>query len=182
MRTPSRRLWIVAAATTLLGILTVGLLRLQISQTSDHLYSQIEPGVYLGSSVDRPPSGTQAVVNLCGKPDPYQVGPSLWIPIYEAGTDGAREKPTLDVLRRVVGFIEDQRRADRTIYVHCMVGVNRSAAFVTAYLMKKNGTGRDQTLAFLRKRRPAVELDPMLMQLLAQWEQELRTNSGVVPK
>jgi len=168
----------VAVVTTVLGSVAAGLLLLW-NHTSDQSYSRIEPGLYLGPSVDRPPPGTQAVVNLCGRPDPYQVGPALWEPIYESGPGVAGKEPTLDLLRRVVGFIDEQRRAGRTTYVHCMVGVNRSGAFLTAYLMKEHGKGRDQALAFVQQRRPEVQPDPTLMQLLAQWEQELKGNSGV---
>ena len=128
----------------------------------------------VGSAVNQPPPGTQVVVNLCGRPDPYQVGPSLWVPIYEAGPDVAQEKPTLELLRRVVGFIADQRRAGRTIYVHCMLGQNRSAAVVGAYLMQRHGMGRDEALSVLQRRRPIVKLDPTLMTLLSEWEQVLK--------
>jgi len=86
----------------------------------------------------------------------------------------AEEKPTLDLLKRVVGFIDEQRRAGRTTYVHCMVGVNRSGAMVTAYLMQEHRMGRDEALAFLRGKRPEVQPDPTLMKLLAEWEQALR--------
>ena len=165
---------ILVVATMILGGGGAGLALLWIQHTDDHPYSRVEDGLYLGSSVDRPPRGTQAVVNLCGRPDPYQVGPSLWEPIYEPGPDVAQQKPTLDLLRRVVGFIDEQRRAGRTTYVHCMLGQNRSAAVVAAYLMKEHGMGRDEALSFLQHQRPVVQLDPTLMKLLAEWEQVLK--------
>ena len=166
----SRRVWVLALVTTVLG--TGGAL-LCFRSTGNEDYSRIEPGLYLGSSVDRPPPGTQAVVNLCGRPDSYQVGPALWIPLYEAASGSAGEKPTLDVLRRIVGFIDEQRRAGRTTYVHCMVGVNRSGTAVTAYVMQAHRMGRDEALTFVRRRRPEVQPDPTLLQLLSEWEQTL---------
>ena len=178
MQTRFKRLSFVVLVTTVLGGVGVGLMLLWIRNTQDQPYSSIEAGLFIGSSVDLPPPGTQAVVNLCGKPDPYQVGPSLWAPIYEAGPGVMRQEPTLDLLRRVVGFIDEQRRAGRTTYVHCMVGENRSGAFVTAYLMKEHEMGRDEALAFLQQRRRQVQLDPSLMQLLSEWEQVLKTKSG----
>jgi hypothetical protein len=181
MKPRSKRLLIVALVTTVLGSVGAGLVLIWIRNSYDQPYSRVEDGLYLGISVDRPPRGTQAVVNLCGRPDPYQVGPSLWAPIYEAGPGIAGKKPTLDLLRRVVGFIDEQRRAGRTTYVHCMVGVNRSGAFVTAYLMQEHGMGRDQALAFLQHRRPEVQPDPTLMQLLAEWEQVLKAKPGAAP-
>jgi hypothetical protein len=169
-----RRLLIVALVTTIVAGIGVGLARLRSPNPSEQDYTRVEDGLYLGGSVDRPPRGTQAVVNLCGRPDSYQVGPSLWEPVYEGGPGVAGKEPTLELLRRVVGFIAEQRRAGRTTYVHCMVGQNRSAAVVTAYLMQEHGMGRDEALAFLQHRRPVVQPDPTLMRLLADWERALK--------
>jgi hypothetical protein len=171
---PFKRLLIVALVTTVLGGIGAGLLRLPSPNPSNQDYSRVEDGLYIGGSVDRPPGGTQAVVNVCGRPDPYQVGPSLWAPLYDSGPGVAASEPTLDFLRRVVGFIAEQRRAGRTTYVHCMVGQNRSGAVVTAFLMQEHGMGRDEALAFLQQRRPVVQPDPTLMQLLGEWERVLK--------
>jgi len=167
-----RRLWIVALVTTVLGGAGAGLALHWSRPAEPEPFSKIEEGLYLGGSVERPPQGTQAVVNLCGRPDPYQVGPSLWEPMYE---DGKGKAPTLDLLRRVVGFIDEQRRAGRTTYVHCMVGQNRSGSVVAAYLMQEHRMGRDEALAFLQRRRPEVQPDPTLMRLLSEWEQALKS-------
>lgn len=168
----------MALVTTVLGSVGTGFVLLWIHSTDDQPYSRVEDGLYIGSSVDRPPRGTQAVVNLCGRPDPYHVEPSLWAPIYEAGPGAAQQEPTLDLLRSVVGFIDQQRQAGRTTYVHCMLGQNRSGAVVTAYLMQKHGMGREEALAFLQRQRPVVQLDPTLMRLLAEWEQVLKARRG----
>ena len=174
MTTRGKQLWIVALVTTALGSGGAGLALLWTHHSSDQPYSEMEPGLILGSSVEQPPHGTQAVVNLCGRPDPYQAGPSLWEPMYEDGPGVAAREPTLDLLRRVVGFIHEQRRAGRTTYVHCMLGANRSAAVVTAYFMQEHGIGRDEALAFVQRRRPVVQLDPTMLRLLAEREQTLR--------
>jgi protein-tyrosine phosphatase len=127
-------------------------------------------------AVDRPPPGARAVVNLCGRPDTYPAEASLWEPVFEGGRE-----PTLDWLRRVVGFIDEQRLAGRTTYVHCLSGMNRSGAAVTAYLMHEHGWGRDEALRFLQERRPEVQPNPILMRLLAEWEQAVKGGSGVAP-
>ena len=168
---------LILLLTTVLGGAGVGLGLLWNPKTDDQPYSRIEDGLYLGGSVDRPPPGTQAVVNLCGRPDPYRVEPSLWLPIYEAGPGVSENTPTLDLLRRVVGFIDEQRRSGRTTYVHCMVGVNRSGTAVTAYLMQEHGIGRDEALRLLQKRRREVQPDPTLMRLLSEWEQALKSKA-----
>jgi hypothetical protein len=161
-----RRLWPITAVSA--AILAAWLGVLWFEKQYDQPYARVEDGLYIGSAVDRPPRGTQAVVNLCSRPDPYEVEASLWEPIFEAG-----KEPTLDWLRRVVGFITEQRRAGRITFVHCMAGMNRSGAAVTAYLMQEHGWGRDEALVFLQKKRPLVQPNLILMRLLAEWEQIL---------
>jgi hypothetical protein len=136
---------------------------------ADQDYSRVESGLYIGSALDRPPKGTQAVVNLCGRRDRYEVEATLWKPVFESG-----KEPTLEWLRGVVEFIAEQRRAGRTTYVHCMAGMNRSGAAVAAYLMQEHGWGRDEALAFLKKKRSVVQPNPTLMRLLLEWEKTLK--------
>ena len=102
---------------------------------------------------------------MCGRKDPYPAEASLWEPLCEGGRE-----PDLAWLRRVVAFIAAQRRAGRTTYVHCMAGMNRSAAVVAAYLIDEHGGSRDKALSFLKEERPIVQLNPSLTQLLANWE------------
>jgi hypothetical protein len=134
----------------------------------DTPYHLIEEGLFLGSSVGQPPPHTSAVVNLCGREDRYPVDAMLWDPILE-GPDGGK-KPDLAWLNAVVGFVDAQRRAHRTVYVHCLAGVSRSAMVVTAYLMSEHGWGRDTALAHVKAQRPCANPAPDLMQLLADWE------------
>jgi protein-tyrosine phosphatase len=134
----------------------------------DAPYSLIEDGLYVGSSVDAPPPGTKALLNLCGRKDAYKVDALLWEPILEGGKD-----PDVAWLRRMVEFIDEHQRAGRTTFVHCMAGMNRSGMVVTAYLMSRHNWGRDQALKFVQSKRPQIQPNPSLMRLLAEWEKEL---------
>jgi protein-tyrosine phosphatase len=167
----SARRWlplVIVGVAVLAGVAALLWLRC-LEASYDRPYVEVEEGLYIGSAVDEPPRGTQAVVNLCGRRDPYQVEASLWQPVFEAGNE-----PDLDWLRRVVAFIAEQRRAGRTTYVHCLAGMNRSGAAVTAYLMQKHGWGREEALVFLQKRRPQVQPNPTLMRLLGEWAEVLK--------
>lgn len=73
----------------------------------------------------------------------------------------------------MVDFIARQRQSGVTTYVHCLAGMNRSGAVVTAYLMEEHNWSREQALAFARTRRPQIQPDPTFMRLLAEWEQAL---------
>ena len=132
-------------------------------------YTEIEDGLWLGGSVAEPPQGTTAVLNLCETEDAYQVAEQRWVPIRDA-----EPAPSLDWLREEVAFVEEQRATGRVTFVHCMNGVSRSAMVVAAYLMKREGWSRDQTIEYLRMRRPGVRPNPAFMKLLAEWEPPLK--------
>ena len=119
--------------------------------------------------MEEPPPGTRAVLNLCDANDPYQVEVCLWEPIRDGG-----EAPSIDWLRRMVEFIDTQRQAGVTVYVHCWAGVSRSGLVATAYLMHEHHWTRDEALAFVRSRRPQVRPNPAFMKLLAEWEETLK--------
>jgi Dual specificity phosphatase, catalytic domain len=124
-------------------------------------YSLVEEGIYLGGYVTDPPRDATAVLNLCETEDPYQATAHRWEPIRDA-----EPVPSLDWLRKQVGFIAAQRGAGRVVFVHCRNGVSRGGMVVTAYLMAKHGWSRDDALAFVRSRREIVRPNPAFMRLL----------------
>jgi hypothetical protein len=142
-------------------------LRWRAESAEEKPYHLIEDGLYLGSSVPKPPPYTSAVVNLCALEDHYKVDAMLWEPILEGG-----KPPGVDWLNRVVGFIDAERRSGRTVYVHCLAGINRSATVVTAYLMFEHRWDRDKALAHVKLKRPLAQPDPNLMKLLTDWQAE----------
>jgi len=146
---------------------------LWLERSSDEApYSLIEDRLYVGGAVAVPPPGTNAVLNLCQQEDPYHVAIHLWEPI-----DGS-QTPGIDWLRRVVAFIDAQRFAGFTTYVHCSAGMNRSGMVVIAYLMFRHSWTRDQALAFARSKRPQIQPNPTLLQLLAEWEGALKERTA----
>jgi hypothetical protein len=147
-------------------------LKLQ-SGSLEEPYTQIEDGLYVGAAVPEPPPGTRAVVNLCYQKDHYQVESCLWDPILDAG-----RAPDLVWLRRVVEFIDSQRRDGSTTYIHCIAGVSRSGMVATAYLMYRNGWERDTALAFVRSKRPQIEPNAAFLQLLREWKEALKAPSA----
>lgn len=131
-------------------------------------YSLIEDRLYVGGSVSEPPAGTEAVVNVCFQEDNYQCANCLAEPM-----DGV-EPPSIERLHRIVQFIDEQRRAGRTTYVHCLAGMNRSGMVVTAYLMYEHKWSVEQALAYARTKRPQIHPNSAMMRLLAEWERTLR--------
>jgi protein-tyrosine phosphatase len=133
-------------------------------------YALVEKGLYIGGFVNKPPPGTQAVLNLCGAEDPYakEVQVHRWEPIADIS-----KAPSVDWLRKQVEFVDQQRRAGRTTYVHCFAGISRAGMVVTAYLMDKNGWSRAEALAYVRKSRP-IRPNPAFMKCLGEWEKHVK--------
>jgi len=132
-------------------------------------YSLVEKGLYMGGAVEKPPPGTQAVLNLCQDKDGYQCDVHTWDPIPDRAP-----APGLDWLRKQVDFVAAQRKAGRTVFVHCRAGISRSTMVVTAYLMQKHHWTRDRALEFVRSKRPIVQPNPAFMDLLLEWERALK--------
>jgi len=74
----------------------------------------------------------------------------------------------------MVEFVDAQRRAGATVYVHCRNGASRSGMVVIAYLMYKNRWTRDEALEYVRKRRPVTRPNPAFMERLLEWEKVVR--------
>jgi hypothetical protein len=154
----------------LLAVVGIWLALAWLARSYDEVpYSLIEEGLYVGRSTRTPPPGTTAVVNLCEAKDPYEVDAGLWEPIRDAPP-----APSLDWLSRVVGFIEDQRHAGRTIYIHCANGVSRSGLVSIAYLMREHNWKREQAASFAQSKRPEIRPNPAFMPLLTEWEETLK--------
>lgn len=132
-------------------------------------YSLLEDGFYMGGSVEQPPPGTRAVVNLCEREDPYRCEIHRWEQIPDRAP-----APSLKWLRQQVEFVDAQRKAGVPIYVHCYAGVSRAGMVITAYFMFKNKWTRDEALAFVRTKRGIVRPNPAFMKLLEEWEVEVR--------
>jgi hypothetical protein len=162
-------LFLTACAAVLLGGVALLLFFLARLDQPEENYTLIEDGLYMGGDVKAPPPGVRAVLNLCEKGDPYRCETHVWEPVPDA-----EPAPDLDWLRRMVEFIDTQRRAGVPTFIHCRNGVSRSGMVVVAYEMYKNHWARDEALAFVRTRRPAVRPNPAFMRLLAEWEEALK--------
>jgi protein-tyrosine phosphatase len=84
----------------------------------------------------------------------------------------------LEWLEKMVKWVDAQRTAGLTTYVHCVAGVSRSGMVITAYFMYKNGWTRDEALAFVKSKRPPTRPNPAFMELLLEWEKKLKRDSA----
>lgn len=79
-------------------------------------------------------------------------------------------------LENCVAFVDEARRANARILIHCRVGVSRSATIVIAYLMAHYNLSLVEAYLMVRARRLSVIIQPNLLFMyeLLQWEQQLR--------
>lgn len=68
-----------------------------------------------------------------------------------------------------VAFLADQLANGETVYVHCKAGRGRSAAIVIAYLMQYQGFTLDDAIAFVKERRPQINLNQEQRQALVTY-------------
>jgi protein-tyrosine phosphatase len=62
-----------------------------------------------------------------------------------------------DYFEQTSDFIDDALAKKENVLVHCAVGMNRSATIVIAYLMKKYQMNLEETLEFVKDKRPIVK-------------------------
>ncbi len=71
-------------------------------------------------------------------------------------------------LSEVTEFIHEQLSANKRVLVHCRGGVNRSPAFVIAYLTRYNMTLED-AIVLVRTARSGARIQDHYMQQIATW-------------
>lgn len=72
-----------------------------------------------------------------------------------------------------IEFIEQSRKDNTRVLVHCMSGQNRSPAIVIAYLMQHKGWRLPQSYQWVKDRRPTINLSSGVAQQLQAYEAEI---------
>ncbi|XP_025921291.1 dual specificity protein phosphatase 12 [Apteryx rowi] len=123
------------------------------------------PGLYVGGaeSCSSPEAlaaaGVVAVLTVDAEEAPLPAA----VPGVRALHVRARDEPGADLLSRFddcAAFIGAARATGGAALVRCAAGVSRSAAVVTAYLMKSEGLRREEAYAAVKAAKPDVEVNP----------------------
>ncbi|KAF9134431.1 tyrosine/serine/threonine protein phosphatase pps1 [Mortierella sp. 14UC] len=79
-------------------------------------------------------------------------------------------------IENCVAFVDEARKNNTRVLIHCRVGVSRSATIVIAYLMAHYNLSLVDAYLLVRARRLSVIIQPNLLFMyeLLQWEQRLR--------
>lgn len=91
--------------------------------------------------------------------------------MYDNGVD-----PLWRHIENSVAFVDEARKNNTRVLIHCRVGVSRSATIVIAYLMAHYNLSLVDAYLMVRARRLSVIIQPNLLFMyeLMQWEQRLR--------
>jgi protein-tyrosine phosphatase len=117
--------------------------------------------------------GVDAVLNLCAEraDNRHQLDKAgiayLWLPVMDVFP------PTFDQIMQGMSWIERQLQDNRTIYIHCAVGVGRSATLLACWLLYAKRMTVSQALHFLKTRRPQVGLTRLQVRRLEEFEEWL---------
>lgn len=80
-------------------------------------------------------------------------------------------------------FLENARKVDNVVLVHCFMGMSRSAAIVVAYVMKYKKWNLKTAYKFVREKRPIIDINIGFMYQLIDYEKALfGSNSVKFPK
>jgi len=135
---------------------------------------KIEGNLWQGGRLNEElPKEIDAVLNLSNEPPEFEPGKKLWLwfPI----DDGPF--PGLKWLQMVVNVITDLLDADKTIYIHCAMGISRSTMVTAAYLMVKHTWDYDKALNFIAESNPLVDPNPNFIKGLKEWQKYIRSSS-----
>uniref|UniRef100_A0A0C9RY48 TSA: Wollemia nobilis Ref_Wollemi_Transcript_4429_1467 transcribed RNA sequence n=1 Tax=Wollemia nobilis TaxID=56998 RepID=A0A0C9RY48_9CONI len=92
-----------------------------------------------------------------------------------------KEEQTLP-FNEAVDFIEQCRKDNVRVLVHCMSGQSRSPAIVIAYLMRYKGWRLAESYQWVKERRPSINLNSAVVKQLQDYEVEVfGTNALAVP-
>ena len=168
-----RMYWLLLAGAVLILAALVVFPRVGQPAPEPPNWSLIEPGLYMGGRVDKPPAGVGAVLNLSLQKDDYSAEAYRW-----EGIPDGEPLPTVEWLRKQVAFVDEQRKAGRTVFVHCDAGVSRSGLVMTAYLMWREHWTVEEALKYIREKREIVRPNMVFMGLLKEWERAVQGEVG----
>ena len=98
------------------------------------------------------------------------------VPIYD---DAAVD--LLPHLQEAVDFIAGGREAGGVL-VHCYAGQSRSASFIIAYLIAREGMSMAEAWAAVRKGRPCVQPNQGFLKQLAEFEASLNSSGSTASR
>jgi predicted protein tyrosine phosphatase len=134
--------------------------RIVESMVSFHEAREIEPGLWIGSTMDARDTDFMArndirlIVNATDKVPRFVENPGIEfvrVPVRDIRAD---DRAMLAGLPKAVEALQRHRRQGHAVLIHCFAGVSRSATVCAAYLMADRNVNADQAIAAIRAKKP----------------------------
>ena len=93
--------------------------------------------------------------------------------------DDATDEDLLSWLKEGFDFIESSKD---NIYIHCVMGISRSASVVIAYIMYKNKMNYNDSYDFVYKKRKVISPNTGFKKQLKKFEKILKENNYKLPE
>lgn len=113
----------------------------------------VENKLYLGSICETPPNNITCIINLSGEKhkEKHRIRKQQ-IKIYNIELEDSPETPIETLFDYVINIIEHEP----CVYIYCLAGISRSPTMVAAYLMHKYSMTTEESIEYIRERRPQV--------------------------
>ena len=92
--------------------------------------------------------------------------------------DDAVDEDLLSWIKEAFEFIDSSKD---NIYIHCVMGISRSASIVIAYIMYKNKMTFNEAFDFVAKKRKVISPNTGFQNQLKKFEKILKENNYVLP-
>ncbi|KAI6184229.1 Protein-tyrosine-phosphatase [Aphelenchoides bicaudatus] len=122
--------------------------------------------------------GITRVINLSDAPKSDLIEPDNFLRIPIRDSHDAKILPHFD---EAFEFIEEARRTNQKILVHCLAGISRSPTLCIAYIMRSKGWTCDKAYKFVKSRRPSVSPNLNFVGQLFLYEEHLRKQEILPP-
>lgn len=141
---------------------------MEYSKITEDIYVGMQPNQALKAELEA--LGITASINLRAEFDDAAHG--LAFPGYCYLPTVDFTAPTLAHLQQGVSFIQQNLAAGGKVYIHCAAGVGRAPTMGAAYLISQGKTVAD-SLAWLKRQRPVIDLDKAQITVLYEFAKTL---------
>jgi len=148
----------------------------------NHPATQVLPHLYLGNMRDASNMAILAklniryILNVTAKPRMDSLPPGFQYKHLEAADNGFQN--LRQFFEEAFAFIDEAKKANTGVLVHCQAGISRSPTIAVAYLMKQYLMGMADAYKFVKTRRSIISPNLNFMGQLWEFEQVLRSSEN----
>ena len=148
----------------------------------NHPATQVLPHLYLGNMRDASNMAILAklnirfILNVTAKPRMDSLPPGFQYKHLEAADNGFQN--LRQFFEEAFSFIDEAKKANTGVLVHCQAGISRSPTIAVAYLMKQYLMGMADAYKFVKTRRSIISPNLNFMGQLWEFEQVLRSSEN----